>query len=118
MSVRYELRRLLLRVGVALGVALGVAAVVALGRGSGYLHSLELSCYFVAAFMFVFAAAGTSPGRGYGLDTESRQAGTSTWRTVVGDPANPPTNALAPAVPFLFSGVALILIGMAVSYIG
>ena len=118
MSIRYELVRLLLRVGVALGVALGIAAVIALGRGSGYLHSLELSCYFVAAFMFVFAAAGSSPGRGYGLDIESRQAGTSIWRTVVGESVNPPSNALAPAVPFVFAGVALIFIGMAVPYIG
>ena len=114
MSVRYELVRLLLRVGVAFGAALAIAAVVALGRGSGYLHSLELSCYFVAAFMFVLAAVGNSPGRSYGLDVESRQGGTSTWRAaVLGDPANAPSSTLAPALPFVFAAVVLILIGLA-----
>ena len=68
--------------------------------------------------MLVLGAAGNSPGRGYGLDVESRLAGSSAWRTVVGDPANAPTNTLAPAVPFLFAAVVLILLGVALAYVG
>jgi len=118
MSVRYEIVRLLLRLGVALGIALGVAAIVAVVHGGGYRRSLELSCYFVGAFMLVLAAAGNSPGRGYALDAESGGAGSSTWRAVLGDPANSPGTTLAPAVPFLFAAVALILVGMALAYVG
>ena len=118
MSVRYEVVRLLVRLGVALGLALGLAAVAALVHGGGYRRSLELCCYFVGALMFVLAAAGNSPGRGYGLDAESAMAGSSTWRTVLGHPANPPTNTLAPAVPFVFAAVVLILLGVALAYVG
>ena len=45
-------------------------------------------------------------------------AGSSTWRTVIGDPANPPEHTLAPAVPFLFAAVVLILVGVALAYVG
>ena len=77
MSIRYEIVRLLLRLGVALGLALALAALVAVLHGGGYRRSLELCCYFVGALMLVLAAAGNSPGRGYGLDVESRLAGSS-----------------------------------------
>ena len=97
MSARYEIVRLLARIGVALGLALGLAAIAAVVHGGGYLHSLEICCYVVGALMLVLAAAGSSPGRGHALDVES---GSSAWRTVLGDPATPPSNALAPAVPF------------------
>jgi hypothetical protein len=118
MSVRYEVVRLLARLGIAFAVALGLAAIVALVRGGGYHRSLELSCYLTAAFMFVLAAAGNSPGRGYGLDVESAQAGSSRWRTILGDPANPPSGALAPAVPFVVAAVVLILVGVTLGYAG
>jgi hypothetical protein len=39
-------------------------------------------------------------------------------RTVAGDPANAPTNTLAPAVPFLFAAAVLILLGVALAYVG
>ena len=52
------------------------------------------------------------------LDVESGQAGSSRWRTVVGAPADPPANALAPAVPFVFAAVVLILSGVALGYAG
>ena len=45
-------------------------------------------------------------------------AGSSTWRTVLGDPANPPSNTLAPAVPFVFAAAVLILVGVALAYVG
>jgi drug/metabolite transporter (DMT)-like permease len=115
MSVRYEVVRLVLRLRVALGLALGVAGVAAVVRGGTYLRALELSCYVIAALLFVLAAAGNSPGRSHALDVESGLAGSSTWRPTLGDPANPPSKALAPAVPFLFSTVALILIGLALA---
>jgi len=118
MSVRYEIVRLLERLGVALGLALGPAAIAAVVHGGGSLRSLELCCYAIGALMLELAAAGRSPGRGYGLDVESRLAGSSAWRTVVGDPANAPTNALAPAVPFLFAAATLILLGVALAYVG
>ena len=118
MSIRYEIVRLLLRLGVALGLALVLAALTAVLHGGGYSRSLELCCYFVGAFMFVLAAAGNSPGRGYALDVESGLAGSSKWRTVIGEPANAPSKTLAPAVPFLFAGSVLILVGMALSLVG
>ena len=68
--------------------------------------------------MLVLAAAGNSPGRAYGLDVESGLAGSSRWRTVIGEPANSPSKTLAPAVPFLFAGAVLILVGVALSYLG
>src|SRR3954471_5005264 len=114
MSVRYEVVRLMLRLGVALGLALGVAGAAAVGGGT-YLHALELCCYVIAALLFVLAAAGNSPGRGHALGVESRLAGSSTWGTVLGDSANPPNKAIAPAVPFLFSAVVLIFIGLALA---
>jgi hypothetical protein len=118
MGVRYEIVRLLTRLGVALGLALGLAAIAAVVHGGGYVRSLEICCYVVGALILVLAAAGNSPGRGYGLDVESGLAGSSAWRTVVGDPANAPTNALAPAVPFLFAAAVLILLGVALAYVG
>ena len=119
MSVRHEIVRLLLRFGVALGLALGLAAIAAVVHGGSYLDSLEICCgYFVGALMLVLAAVGSSPGRGYGLDVESGLAGSSAWRTVVGDPASAPTNTLAPAVPFLFAAIMLILLGGALAYVG
>ena len=118
MSVRLEIVRLLLRFGVALGLALGLAAIAAVVHGGGYLDSLEICCYFVGALMLVLAAVGSSPGRGYGLDVESGLAGSSAWRTVVGYPASAPTNTLAPAVPFLFAAIMLILLGGALAYVG
>jgi peptidoglycan/LPS O-acetylase OafA/YrhL len=118
MSFRYETVRLLLRLGVGLGVALLFAALIAVLHGSGYGRSLELCCYLVGALMLVLAAAGTSPGRGYGLDVESALAGSSRWRTVIGEPANSPSKTLAPAVPFLFAGSVLIVVGVALSYVG
>jgi hypothetical protein len=118
MSVRYEIVRLLLRLGVALGLALGLAAIAAIVHGGGYRRSLELCCYFVGALMLVLAAAGNSPGRSYGLDVESGQAGSARWRTVLGEPANAPSTSLAPAVPFLFAAGVLILLGVALGYVG
>jgi hypothetical protein len=114
MSARYEVVRLPARIGVALGLA-AIAVVV---HGSGYLRSLEICCYVVSALMLVLAAAGSSPGRGHALDVESGLAGSSAWRTVIGDPANPPSNTLAPAVPFLFAAFVLILLGVALAYVG
>jgi hypothetical protein len=118
MSARYEIVRLLARIGVALVLALALAAVAAVVHGGGYLLSLEICCYVVGALLLVLAAAGNSPGRGYGLDVESGLAGSSAWRTVLGDPANPPSNTLAPAVPFLFAAFVLILLGVALPYVG
>ena len=118
MSVRFEIIRLLVRLGVALALALGLAAVAAVVHGGGYRDSLEICCYVVGALMLALAAAGNSPGRSYGLDVESGQAGSSTWRTVVGDPANAPGTTLAPAVPFLFAAALLILVGLALAYAG
>ena len=118
MSVRYEIVRLLARLGIALGLALVLAAIAAVVHGGGYLRSLELCCYVVGALMLVLAAAGNSPGRGHALDVESGLAGSSAWRTVVGDPANAPTDTLAPAVPFVFAGAVLILLGVALAYVG
>jgi peptidoglycan/LPS O-acetylase OafA/YrhL len=118
MSIRYETVRLLLRLGVALGLALALAALMAVLHGGGYGRSLELCCYFIGALMLVLAAAGNSPGRGYGLDVESALAGSSRWRTVIGEPANSPSKTLAPAIPFLFAGSVLILVGVALSYVG
>ena len=63
MSIRYEIVRLLLRLGVALGLALVLAALMAVLHGGGYSRSLELCCYFVGAFMFVLAAAGAALAR-------------------------------------------------------
>jgi hypothetical protein len=113
MSAQYEIVRLLARVGVALGLA--PAAIASVVHGGGHLRSLEICCYVVGALMLVLAAAGNSPGRGHALDVQSGLAGSSTWRTVPGDPANPPSKALAPAAPFLFSAVVLILIGLALA---
>ena len=118
MSARYEIVRLLARIGVALGLALGLAAIAAVVHGGGYLHSLEICCYVVGALMLVLAAAGSSPGRGHALDVESGLAGSSAWRAVLGDPATPPSNALAPAVPFLFAAGLLILLGVALASVG
>jgi hypothetical protein len=118
MSIRYETVRLLLRLGVALGLALVLAALMAVVHGGGYSRSLELCCYFVGALMLVLAAAGSSPSRGYALDVESGLAGSARWRTVIGEPANSPSKTLAPALPFLFAGSVLILIGVALSYAG
>jgi len=118
MSVRYEIVRLLLRLGVALTLALGLAAIAAVVHGGGYRHSLEVCCYVVGALMLVLAAAGNSPGRSYGLDAESGQAGSSTWRTVLGNPANAPDATLAPAAPFLFAAAMSIILGMALAYTG
>jgi hypothetical protein len=118
MSVRYEAVRLLLRLGVVFGLALVIAAIAAVVHGGGNRHSLELCCYVVGSLMFVMGAAGNSPGRGYALDVESGMAGSSTWRTIVGDPANAPTKTLAPAVPFFVAAFLLILLGLAASYSG
>ena len=113
MSARYEVVRLPARIGVALGLA-AIAVVV---HGSGCLRSLEICCFVVSALMLVLAAAGSSPGRGHALDVESGLAGSSAWRTVIGDPANPPS-MLAPAAPFLFAAFVLILLGVALAYVG
>ena len=118
MSIRYETVRLLVRLGVALGLAFALAALMAAVHGGGYGRSLELCCYLVGALMLVLAAAGNSPGRGYGLDVESALAGSSRWRTVIGEPANSPSKTLTPAVPFFFTGSVLILVGVALSYLG
>jgi peptidoglycan/LPS O-acetylase OafA/YrhL len=118
MSVRDGIGRLLGRLGVPLGLALGLSAIAAVVHGGGYLRTLELCCYVVGALVLVLGAAGNSRGRGYDLDVESRLAGSSAWRTVVGDPANAPTNTLAPAVPFLFAAAVLILLGVAPAYVG
>ena len=119
MSVRYEIVRLLGRLGVALGPALSLAAIAAVVRAGGDLRSLEL-CYVVGALVLtlVLGAAGNSPGRDDGLDVESRPAGWSAWRTVVGDPANAPTNTVEPAVPFLFTAAVLIVLVVALASIG
>ena len=58
MSVRYEIVRLLARLGVALGLALGLAAIAAVVHGGGYLRSLEICCYVVGALMLVLGGGG------------------------------------------------------------
>jgi hypothetical protein len=63
--------------------------------------------------MLVLGEAGNSPGRGYSLVVESRWQARAARRTVVGDPANAPTNTRAPAVPFLSAAAVLILLGLA-----
>lgn len=115
MSVRYGVVRLLARLGVALGPALVIAAVAAIVHGGGYRHSLEVCCYIVGALMLVLGAAGNSPGRSLGIDARSGIAGSSIWRIIIGDPADAPSMTLAPAIPFFFAAIALIVLGLALS---
>jgi hypothetical protein len=114
MWVVRELVRLVIRIVVITAVTLGIAALLALVSAGSFERNARILCVIVGCMLLAMAGVGRGSNVERFMDTSVQQMA---WGNIPGFDAvrpRPEDPTLAPGAAFFGSGLALIVIGVAV----